>query len=209
MEIVLYGRRSGRGRSGRKVVAHVAVDCTILKAWCEKSGSVIAGPRPPTLSVLCLNLFFQILEAPTMSTRPEQPILIFCFFCFLFIRNCLRSDKNDIESIIYICRFFSPRAHGSKKRLTRSAEVIEISLCGCVTWTLKAEYCAKLQTAHRQVLLRVLGFHRRFRTDHATISYAKSSRSHVAKASIQLSVDGALFSRRPWRGKSRRGYRVR
>ena len=47
------------------------------------------------------------------------------------------------------------------------AEVIETLLSGCVTWTLRAKHFAKLQTAHHQVLVRVIGFQRRFRANHA------------------------------------------
>ena len=43
--------RSGRGRLGRKVLERAVVDCTILKACCENSGSLNAGPRPPTLYI--------------------------------------------------------------------------------------------------------------------------------------------------------------
>ena len=52
------------------------------------------------------------------------------------------------------------------------AEVIETLLYGCVTWTLCAKHFAKLRTAHHQVLLRVIGFHRR--PDYTTLSYAKA-----------------------------------
>ena len=54
------------------------------------------------------------------------------------------------------------------------AELIETLLFGCVTWTLRVEYFAKLRTAHHLVLLRVIGFQRRLRTDHTTLSYAKA-----------------------------------
>ena len=53
---------------------------------------------------------------------------------------------------------------------TRKTEVIKTLLYGCVTWTLRAKHFANLRTAHHQVLLRVIGFHRRLRTDHTTLS---------------------------------------
>ncbi|MEP3868643.1 MAG: hypothetical protein ABJM32_09625, partial [Parasphingorhabdus sp.] len=56
------------------------------------------------------------------------------------------------------------------------AEVIETLLYGCVTWTLNADHFAKLRSAHHEVLLRVIGFQRRLRTDHTTLSYAKALR---------------------------------
>ena len=54
------------------------------------------------------------------------------------------------------------------------AEAIETLLYGCVTWTLGAEHFAKLRMAHQQVLLRVVGFQRRLRTDRTTLSFAKA-----------------------------------
>ena len=71
-----------------------------------------------------------------------------------------------------------------------NAEEIETLLYGCVTWTLKAERFVKLRAAHLQVLLRVIGFRRRFHADHATLSIAKA-----------LKDDGALREHRndrPW-----------
>ena len=61
----------------------------------------------------------------------------------------------------------------SLKVRTLKAEVIETLLYGCVTWTLGAEHFAKLRTVHHQVLLRVVAFQRRQRTDYTTLSYAK------------------------------------
>ena len=54
------------------------------------------------------------------------------------------------------------------------AEVIEILLYGCVTWTVSAQHFARLRSAHHQVLLPVIGFQRRQRTDSTTLSYAKA-----------------------------------
>ena len=62
----------------------------------------------------------------------------------------------------------------SRKVRMMKAEVIETLLYGCVTSTLRAKHFAKLRTAPHQVLLRVIGFHRRLRAVHATLSYAKA-----------------------------------
>ena len=43
-----------------------------------------------------------------------------------------------------------------------------------MTWTVTAEHFAKLRTAHHEVLLRGIGLQRRFRADHATLSYAEA-----------------------------------
>ena len=53
-------------------------------------------------------------------------------------------------------------------------EVIETLLYGCVTWTLSAQHFARLRSAHHQLLLRVIGFHRLQRTDYTTLSCAKA-----------------------------------
>ena len=54
-----------------------------------------------------------------------------------------------------------------------NAKVMETLLYGCVTRTLGKEHFAELRTAHRRCNLRIIGFHRRQRTDHLT-SYAKA-----------------------------------
>ena len=59
-----------------------------------------------------------------------------------------------------------------KVRLLKT-EVMETLMYGCVTWTLGSEHSAKLRTAHHNLLLRVIGFQRRQRTDHR-MSYAKA-----------------------------------
>ena len=53
------------------------------------------------------------------------------------------------------------------------AEVMETLLYGCVTWTLGQEHFAELRTAHHNLLLWIIGFQRRQRTDHL-MSYAKA-----------------------------------
>ena len=61
------------------------------------------------------------------------------------------------------------------------AEVIETLLYGCITWTLGAEHFAKLRTVHHQVLLRVISFQRRQRTDYTTLSYAKGAQEDAMR----------------------------
>ena len=46
------------------------------------------------------------------------------------------------------------------------AEVMETLLYGCVTWTVGKEQFAELHTAHHRLLLRIIGFQRRQRTEH-------------------------------------------
>ena len=53
------------------------------------------------------------------------------------------------------------------------AEVMETLLYGCITWTPGKEHFAELRTAHHRFLLRIIGFHRRQRTDHL-MSYTKA-----------------------------------
>ena len=53
------------------------------------------------------------------------------------------------------------------------AEMMEALLYGwCVTWTLDQKQFAKLRTAHHNLLLWIIGFQRRQRTDHLK-SYVK------------------------------------
>ena len=52
-----------------------------------------------------------------------------------------------------------------KVRLLKT-EVMETLLYGCVTWAFGLEHFAKLRTAHHNLLLRIIGFQRRQRTDH-------------------------------------------
>ena len=54
------------------------------------------------------------------------------------------------------------------------AEVIETLLYGCVTWTLSAQHFARLRSAHHRVLLQVIGFQSRQRTDHTTLLYVEA-----------------------------------
>ena len=53
------------------------------------------------------------------------------------------------------------------------AEVIETLLYGCMTWTHGQEHFAELRTVHYNLLLRIIGFQHRQRTDHL-MSYAKA-----------------------------------
>ena len=53
------------------------------------------------------------------------------------------------------------------------SEVMETLRYGCVAWTLGVEHIAVLQSSHGRLLLRIIGFHRRQRTDHR-MSYART-----------------------------------
>ena len=61
----------------------------------------------------------------------------------------------------------------SLKVLMLEAEVIKTLLYGCVTWAFREEHFAKLRTARHQVLLRIIYFQRRLRTDHTTLSLVR------------------------------------
>ena len=52
-------------------------------------------------------------------------------------------------------------------------EVMETLLYGCMTWTLGQEHFAELRTANHKLLLRIIGFQRRQRTDRIML-YAKA-----------------------------------
>ena len=70
------------------------------------------------------------------------------------------------------------------------AEVMETLLYGCVTWTPGQEHFPQLRTAHHNLLLRIIGFQRRQRTDHL-MSYAKA----LKKAQCE-SVEATILKRR-------------
>ena len=72
----------------------------------------------------------------------------------------------------------------------RMLKVKETLLYGCVTWTLGQEHFAELRTAHHNLLLRIIGFQRRQRTDHL-MSYAKA----LKKAQCE-SVETTIRKRR-------------
>ena len=65
-------------------------------------------------------------------------------------------------------------------------EVMETLLYGCVTWALGLERFAKLRTAHHNLLLRIIGFQRRQRTN-PRMSYAKALKK-VQCESVETSV---------------------
>ena len=73
----------------------------------------------------------------------------------------------------------------------QKSEVMETLLYGCTTLTLGVEHFAVLHNAHRKLLLRSIGFHRRQRNDHR-MSYAK-----VLKKAQCESVETTIQKRRP------------
>ena len=72
-----------------------------------------------------------------------------------------------------------------KVRLLKT-EVMETLLCGCVTWALGLKHFAKLRAAHHNLLLRIIGFRRRQRTDHC-VSYAKALKKAQCK-SVKITI---------------------
>ena len=77
----------------------------------------------------------------------------------------------------------------SKVRMLK-VEAMKTLLYGCLTWTLGQEHFAELRTAHNNLLLRIIGFQRRQRTDHL-MSYAKA----LKKAQCE-SVETTIRKRR-------------
>ena len=65
-------------------------------------------------------------------------------------------------------------------------KVIEILLYGCVMQTLCAQYFDKLQLAHCEGLLRVIGF--QCRADHSTLSYAKALKKTQLRHNARVST---------------------
>ena len=94
-------------------------------------------------------------------------------------RNVARNRQNDSSVRRPCLKRLDPELYDTttaQPRLTvrmLTIEVVEPLLNACVTWILRAEYFAKLRTAHHQFLLRVVGFHRLLCTDHTSLCYEK------------------------------------
>ena len=73
-----------------------------------------------------------------------------------------------------------------------------------MTWTLSAQHFARLRSSHHQVLLRVIGFQRRQRTDYTTLSYAKILKKTRCE-SIETTIRKATALLRGGRGTTKRG----
>ena len=53
------------------------------------------------------------------------------------------------------------------------AEVMEVMLYGCATWTMRSQDFSSLRTAHHKLLLRIIGFRRQDRIGYKPLSYRK------------------------------------
>ena len=74
------------------------------------------------------------------------------------------------------------------------AEVMETLLYGCVTWTLVKEHFAELQTAHHRFLLRIIGFHRRQRTDQLMSSHQGHQEAQCERVETTIRKRRLLFA---------------
>ena len=78
------------------------------------------------------------------------------------------------------------------------AEVMEAMLYGCAMWTLRSQDFSGLRTAHHKLLLSIIGFRRKDRTEHKPLSYRKvlertgSERIETTIRKHQLGFAGAL-----------------
>ena len=90
------------------------------------------------------------------------------------------------------------------------AEVMEIMLYGCATWTMRSQDFSSLRTAHHKLLLRIIGFRRKDRIGHKPLSYREvlertgSERIETIIRKRQLGFAGALVRQ----GDSRLSKRV-
>ena len=75
-----------------------------------------------------------------------------------------------------------------KVRMLKSDVVETPLLYGRVTWTLGVEHFAELQSAHRKLLVRSIGFHRRQRIDHRMSRMPRPSTRHNARALKRVST---------------------
>ena len=78
------------------------------------------------------------------------------------------------------------------------AEVMEAMLYGCATWTMRSQDFSSLRTAHHKLLLSIIGFRRKNRTEDKSLSYRKvlertgSERIGTTIRKRQLGFAGAL-----------------
>ena len=76
--------------------------------------------------------------------------------------NRFKRELYDVEGALLTLKVRLPKV-----------EVMETLLYGCLAWTLGQEHVPELRTAHRNILLRIIAFQHRQRTDHI-MSYAKA-----------------------------------
>ena len=78
------------------------------------------------------------------------------------------------------------------------AEVMEVMLYGCATWTMRSQDLSNLRTAHHKLLLRIIGFRRKDRTGYKLLSYREvlertvSERIETTFGSANLDPPGPL-----------------
>ena len=86
------------------------------------------------------------------------------------------------------------------------AEVMEAMLYGCATWTMRSQDFSSLRTAHHKLLLRIIGFRRKYRIGYKPLSYRQvlertgSERIETTIRKRQLGFAGALV------GKATQGF---
>ena len=87
------------------------------------------------------------------------------------------------------------------------AEVMEAILCGCATWTMRAQDFSSLRTAHHKLLLRIIGFRRKDRTGYKPLSY-REVLERTGSERIETKFGSAnLGSPGPLSGKATQGSR--
>ena len=78
------------------------------------------------------------------------------------------------------------------------AEVMEAMLYGCATWTMRSQDFSSLRSAHHKLLLSIIGFRRKDRTEDKSLSYRKvlertgSKRIETTIRKRQLGFSGVL-----------------
>ena len=100
---------------------------------------------------------------------------------------------------IYSSQLYDRRnARLSLKIRLFKAEVMEAMLNGCTTWTMRSQDFSSLRTAHHKLLLSIIGFRRKGRTEDKPLSYKKvlertgSERIETTIRKRQLGFAGAL-----------------
>ena len=115
--------------------------------------------------------------------------------------GAIRASVRAYSSQLYDRR----NARLSLKIRLLKAEVVEAMLYGCATWTRRSQDFSNIRTAHHKLLLRVIGFRRKDRTDYKPLSYGTFSRTPVPNASRRQLGSANLGSPGPLFGKATQG----
>ena len=155
---------------------------TVIVTVIEAAGITVSGEKTETMLLCTLNQVLPtsplVVEAAGQRNKQRMQ--------FLYLGGLIDANA-DITPEIKRRTLLAWACYGRFKRelydmedapfmlkvRILKTEVMDTLKYGCVTWALGLGHFAKLQTAHHNLLLRIIGFQRRQRPDHR-MSYAKA-----------------------------------